>query len=523
MTAPAIVAAERPPVALIPPLGAIHAELARRSLAEFVKHSWQVLEPDDPLVWSWHMQAVCDHVQALLEGRIPKRNVVINIPPGSSKSRIVSVCAPAWMWIHRPGWRAIFSSTNPRVTTRDSSYCRNLLESRWYRESFQPKWVLVGDQNTKTLYRNSAQGFRQAVSAGARVTGDRAHALFIDDPLDAALAMSDAARAAVIHWYDHAFANRLSHMRTGTRCLIMQRLHEEDLTGHVLKSGDWEHLCIPQEYVPPKKTEDDPEPPKRVTAIGWSDPRNVAGELLHEERFPAVELEKEKKRLGSAGYAGQHQQDPEPAGGQMLKRAWWKFYKKPEGTPQQIIAALGITRVAVGGDTALSEEQSADDSSFHAIGEVENRFYVLDHHKEKMAFPELQRFAVNFAGKWPPAGMPIEGHGSASGKAIVQALKKETRLPVIEVPNIDKVVRVARISPTVEAGVVYLPEGEPWVEDFIRSCAIFPRGAHDDDVDSFAVALDWLKFGESTTGLLEYYARKARQMEERKKKERGES
>lgn len=498
--------------ASLPTLSKVRAEMGRRSLAEFVRLSWHVLERSTPLEWNWHLDAVCDHVQALLEGRIPKRNLLINVPPGSMKSRIVSVCTPAWWWIEHPEWSAIFASGNPRVATRDSVACRDLIESRWYRESFQPNWTLAADQNAKTLYKNTRGGFRQALSANAKVTGDRAQALFWDDLLDATDAQSHsrAERERVNHWYDQAFANRLADPRSGTRIGICQRLHEDDPAGHVLASGEYEALIIPQIYVPPKPPKDAPAdappPEKPKSSIGWQDPREVEGEMMFPKRFTGQFLLAEKKRLGAVGFDAQHNQKAAPDGGILFKRSWWKYFTLPPGLEGvALLRALGVERLAIGFDTALGTKQANDYSSYHVIGVAGARYLVLDHAKEKLQFPQLKDWVTTLHAKWNAEAVPIEGNGSASGKAIVQALSQSSLVPAIEVPNIAKEVRGARVSPTVESGLVYLPDNAPWVEDFIHSMAIFPKGAHDDDFDSFCITLDHLIFGETTTGLLGFY------------------
>src|SRR6266851_2942076 len=115
----------------LPALSDIRAERMRRSLAEFVKGAWPIIEPATPLVWNWHMDAICEHVQALVQNKLGKNNLIINVPPGSSKSTIVSVCAPAWIWIYRPAYRGVFASGNDKVRTRDSLKCRMILEDAW--------------------------------------------------------------------------------------------------------------------------------------------------------------------------------------------------------------------------------------------------------------------------------------------------------------------------------------------------------------------------------------------------------
>lgn len=512
------------PAFSLPPLARVQAELARRSLADFFRLSWPILEPSTPLVWNWHLQAVCDHVQALLEGRIPKRNLVVNVPPGSSKSRIVSVCTTPWMWLRRPGWRAIYSSANPRTVTRDSLYARQLIESAWYQESFRPTWKLSPDQNTKLLYKNTEGGFRQAFGAGAKVTGDRADALFMDDMLDAADAAnpkgeSKAEREAFARWYDNAFANRVSDMTRSTRCMIAQRLHEADPVGHVMKGGDWEALVIPQEYEMVKDNPNDPESPRRhraPTSIGWTDPRKVEGALLDPVRFPADELAKEKRRLGSRGYAAQHQQRPAPAEGAILKRVWFKWYKTPTDEkgnqlpPASIVKVLGISRVGVGWDTALGEKTSNDYTAGVAMGEAPNRYYVLDLVKDRMDAPSVKAAVSTLHAKWASSVDVVEGGSSASGKATAQTLRASTTLPVLELPVMsDKVTALNSVAPTVETGVVYLPEDQPWALELVESLVAFPTGEHDDDVDAFRLILWYFLFGGAGMGILEYYRQQA--------------
>lgn len=485
------------------PLSAIHAELARRSLSWFFRLSWAVLEPTDPLIWNWHIEAVCDHVQALLEGRIPQRNLLINVPPGSAKSRVVSVCTTPWMWLHQPAWRAIYGSGNPDVAIRDSMYARDLIESDWYQETFRPTWQLAGDQNAKGHYRNTATGERRALSTGAKVTGSRAHALFVDDALDAKEAHAKPARASALLWYRQAFSNRLSSPQSGTRCIIEQRLHAGDLSGYLLESQPemWDHLNIRQEYEVPTEIE-----PRRVTSIGWTDPRTTEGELMNPQRFPASVLAQERLILGSSGYAGQHQQRPTSAEGNIFKRDWFRYYKTPDtnGDLKKLIEILGITRLVQGVDTALTEKKSSDFTADCTIGVAPNRFYVLDLYKKKSEFPEAKKAVVLYHAKWGANAVAIEGGGSASGKVTAQELRRETRVPIIEVPNIDKVVGANKIAPTVEAGCVYLPEDADWVADFVESLCTFPMANHDDDVDAFRIALDYAINGGGGMGMFEW-------------------
>lgn len=507
----------------LPSLEAIQARKARLSLAAFFRYSWHVIEPEGtPLVWNWHLQVVCDHFQALLEGRLAKNNIAVSVPPGSSKSRIMAVALPAWWWIDHPSHRWMFSSGNPRVATRDSLNCRTLIESDWYRLWFKPKWRLAADQNVKMLYKNTAGGFRQALSSNAKVTGDRADFLGMDDLLDAAEAESRNARDSINTWYDQAYGSRLNNIRTGKRAMIAQRLHEADPVGHVMKSGDWELLSIAAEYEPPRPpdpTEAEPNPvapPKPRTSLGWSDPRNEAGELLDPIRLPVDVLAAEKRRLGTRGYAAQYTQRPAPAEGAIIKRAWLQSYRTPRDAdgrplaPALLCKALGITQIVQGVDTALTEKTQSDHTADVTIGVAPSRYYVLDMYQEKVESPVAKRDIAMLAAKWNATAVVIEGGSSHSGKAIVQEFRRETRLPVIEVsPSMDKIAAMNVVAPTVEAMTVYIPDDQPWSVDFIHMLTTFPAAEHDDVPDAFRLALAYIVTGGGGMGMWEWMRRQS--------------
>lgn len=352
------------------------------------------------------------------------------------------------------------------------------------------------------------------MGGGAATTGDRARALFMDDMLDAAKAESKAEREAFPPWYDLAFANRVTDMKRSTRCMVAQRLHELDPAGHLLKSGEYEQLKIRQEYALERANPLDQNSPlvhRAPTSIGWSDPRRTPGELMDPVRFPAEELVKEKTRLGTRGYSAQHQQDPAPAEGHLVKRVWFKWFKMPTDANGVVLPAadirkmLGLTRVGQGVDTALSEKTSADYTCDITIGEAPARFYVLDYWKDKVDAPGARSMVVSLRTKWMANVVVIEGGSSASGKATYQAIHADTTLPIIEIPVVsDKVVGLNAVVPTIEAGVVYLPENMPWAHELVESLTKFPTAAHDDDVDAFRLILSYLLFGGGATGLLDF-------------------
>lgn len=497
----------------------LDAYLARMSLAEFTKQAWPIIEPSTPLVWNWHLDTMCDHLQALVEGRLGKRNLIINVPPGSMKSTIVSVCLPAWAWIQRPrpgcdlgpGFRGIFASGNEGVAIRDSIKCRDILDSDWYRSLFRPAWAFAKDQNAKGHYKNTAAGFRKATSAGARITGDRAHLIAVDDPNDAAEAYSKPAREQIMQWWDQAAANRLADMQTGCRVIIQQRLHEEDLTGHILTTepAAWDVLVIRQEWEQPKPEDPDAKP----TSLGWVDPRagGPEGALFFPARFPTDVVDGEKRRLGSSGYAGQHQQRPAPAAGLIFKKGCVGSFHLDQA-PQ-------YRRVIISLDSAFKEKEENDYSVATVWGEWDAGYDILDRWKERASYPVLKAEVKRLADAWRPKGLTaLLIEDKASGQSLIQDLKKDTSLPVVAIKvDRDKVSRAHSVVPIWEAEKVRAPEGADWVRDWLDQLYGFPKLAHDDDVDSTTQALNYLNLGGGGMGFFEFLRQEASDLEARRK------
>lgn len=481
------------------------AEACRASLAEFIRRSWHVLEPATPLNWNWHIDAIALHVQAVLEDWLKRQedpeykqriqNLLINVPPGTGKSRIVSVCAPAWMWTRCPTWRAIFLSANPRVALRDSLYCRDVIESSWYQQVFRPTWKLDQDQNAKGLFRNTVGGERQAIGFNSRITGARGDALFVDDPHDAEEVQSDALRTAVTERWDSAIANRVNDLRCSVRIGIMQRLHEADWSGHVLAQGGWEHLCLPMEFEPERLGAAKDGIPS-VTAIGWRDPRTKAGELLFEERFPREILALERTRLGSSGYAGQHQQRPAPADGNLFKKAW--FANRYRTLPK-------MRAVASFWDTALKEKEQNDESACVVAGLGEDGdLYILRVTHGRWETPDLAKFLVDQAA-WLKRtyGETYRGdyvEDKVSGTTLMQYVRRSNP-DIVIIPisvDLDKVARAQGSLPLCEAGRVHFPDpnfypaAATWAGDTIDQLAAFPFATLKDIVDAFVYSCKWL-------------------------------
>ena len=294
----------------------LQAEKARRSLREFVRQAWPVLEPSTPFVDGIHVRAICDHLQAVTDGRI--RDLIMNVPPGHAKSLLVCVFWPAWMWIDRPQTRFLFASYAAGLSVRDSVKCRRLIESEWYQRRWGDRYQLAGDQNEKHRFENDRTGCRIATSVGGSATGERADIVVVDDPHSVDQAESDLERRSAVEWFNGTMCTRLNDFATGHKIVVQQRLHESDLTGDLLAKGGYEHLCLPAEFEADRRC---------TTTIGWTDPRQEDGELLWPEKISRTHLEVLKTSLGSYRYAGQYQQRPSPVEGGIFKARWWRYWR----------------------------------------------------------------------------------------------------------------------------------------------------------------------------------------------------
>lgn len=454
---------------------AIERELCRRSFADFIKRAWPHVIPDR-LKWGWHMDAVAEHLEAVADGEITR--LLVNIPPGTSKSTIIGVMYPAWLWGPKgqPHHRYIGAAHEQDLAIRDSRMMRDLVTSPWY----QSLWPIgmKRDQDEKKYFENTSRGFRQACAVNA-MTGRRGHTVAWDDPLSPKKSSSPAHRLDAIRTLTETVPTRLNDPETSAIIIVMQRLHEQDPSGYILSEGlAYEHLCIPMEYEPDRA---------KATSIGWTDPRTEDGELLMPERFPPHVIERDKKDMGSYAWHGQMQQRPSPRGGGIFKDEWWGYYG----------AVPKITHRIIFADTAQKAGEQHDYSVFECWGAIEGGgIALLDLMRGKWEAPELLTHARSFWAKHKAAtGMgalrAFRIEDKSSGTGLIQTLKKEG-VPVQGIPRAagqDKVSRAMDAAPSVEAGLVKLPESAPWLSDFLAEASAFPNGANDDQIDPLCDAV----------------------------------
>lgn len=473
------------------------AEKCTKSLFEFAVNAWHVNEPTTPIILNWHIKTLCDVVQEMLEDwmavqrgemkRVRLQNIIINIPPGTLKSRIICVMGPVWMWLKWPSWRCIAFSGQESISVRDSIYRRDILESDWFQDIFRPSWTLKEDQNSKLSFNNTQGGFIQAKTAGQRVTGDRADCLLMDDVNDAQTVGSDEIRNKInLIWWDLGAYNRVNDPSNSLRMGIQQRLHDEDWSGHCLKRKSrgqyvWSHLCLPQEF------DDGPCPCGRerceLPFFGKLDPRTLPGELLMPQRFSLEVLDGERDILGDAGYAGQHQQRPYPKGGGIIKKDWFRYYMEDP-------AKLKLDYVFQSWDMTFKDTKASDFVCGQVWGIAGTRRYLLDQFVKRADLPDTLRAVLAMKKRWPKT-RAIYVEDKANGPGVIRMLRGKVEGVIPVNPQGGKVARANAVSYLIEGGDVYLPAKEiaPWVTGLLNEIEAFPNGSHDDQVDAMTQGL----------------------------------
>ncbi len=460
-------------------LVAVERELCKRSLAHFARRAWHVLEPAAELKWGWALDAICLHLEAVTDGLITR--LLLNVPPGSMKSLLTGVIWPAWEWGPRnmPEMRFVGTAHEEQLAIRDSRRCRDLIKSDWY----QSLWPieLLSDLDGKREFGNTRKGVRQARSFTS-MTGVRGDRVILDDPISADNANSQSKLDAAKIAFTETLPTRVNSDKSAI-VVIMQRLHEDDTSGVILKMGlPYVHLCIPMRFEPDRRC---------VTSIGWQDPRTEAGELMFPERFGEQQVKELEATLGTYGTAGQLQQRPSPRGGGMLKSSWLTYW-------HTVPPALDFRFVTA--DTAQKTNERHDYSVMQCWGRsVAGKAVLLDQIRGKWEAPDLITEARAFWLKHLHDGRPIMAKAplramyvedKVSGTGLIQTLRRES-LPIFPVQRPkDKPARGYDAAPFIESGNVALPQDAPWLSDFLAEFSTFPNGAHDDQLDPLFDAID---------------------------------
>lgn len=430
-----------------------------------------MLEPNTKLVWNWHLDALCAHLEAITHGRINR--LLANVPPGSSKSLIVSVMWQAWEWTQPQlrSMRYLATAFNDGPVKRDTRKCRDLILSDWYR-SLWPEVVLT--RTGETSFANSATGTREGVAFGS-LTSQRGDRLIIDDPHSTETAESPAEREATTRKFREGAMNRLNDQERSAIVVVMQRLHEEDVSGIIKKLGmEYVHLMLPMEFEPERRCS---------TIIGFTDPRKHDGELLDPARFPRETVEKLKRDMGSYAYAGQYQQRPTPREGGMFKRAWFADQIKlaaPAGTRWvrhwDLAATSAKRKVAGQAATAGVKLGRAPDGTFW-VGHVVR---VLE---EGADVRRTIKTTAETDGRMTHISLPQDPGQAGKVQAKDMVAMLAGWVVHAEPESGDKVTRAEPFAAQCEAGNVFLVKGD-WNDAYLDELCLFPGGAVKDQVDA---------------------------------------
>jgi predicted phage terminase large subunit-like protein len=477
-------------------LHAVSACIRRRaepSLKAFVYAAWPILEPATPLEWNWHLDLLCEQLTQVARGEC--RRLIVNVPPRSMKSLLCTVFYPVWRWCTAPQRRFMFVSYSDELSTEHSIFRRNVMKSQLYRSVWGHVVKFSRDQNLKTQYQNTRRGAMFATSITGSATGKGCDELIVDDPLNAKKAFSDQERETTNRNFDATFRSRLNQPANGAILIIMQRLHDNDLTGHLLarEPGVWTQIKLPAE------AEQDEQWTFPISRRKYS---RAAGELLWPSRWSREVLAGLKTAMGSWAFAGQYQQNPAPLEGGVIQRKWLRYYRELPPAPKRDPGSSYSGTWVQSWDCSFKDSRDSD----YVVGQVwwsaGSGYYLVDQVRERMDFVGTREAIRRMSLKHPQATAKLI-EDRANGPAVIASLRDEIDGIIPFEPKDSKLGRLHAVSPLFEAGNVFLPESAPWVGDFVEELIRFPGGLHDDQVDACTQAL--LYFRGQFNNVFMYY------------------
>ena len=446
--------------------------ISRADLYSFVRRIFSIVSAGDPFLPNWHVEAITYALTRVMRGEI--KRLIITVPPRSLKSICASVALPAFVLGHDPTRRIICVSYAEKLARKHANDCRAVMRSTLYGRLF-PGTRISDSKDTELEVMTTARGFRYATSVGGTLTGRGGNLLILDDPLSADDAHSERARESLKQWYANTLLSRLDNKAEDAIIVVTQRLHVDDLVGHLHEQGDWTELSLPAiaevEQVVPLG-------PERYH-------HRKIDELLHPEREPKWVLDNLKHIMGSVDFAAQFQQQPIAAGGNLIKWSWFPIY---DALPLRDVGDKTI----VSWDTAMSAGELSDYSACVVLQVKGEIAYVLDVVRERLDYPDLRRNIIEVHRRWKnytnSYALLIEDKGS--GMSLIQDLKREGIRAIPVKPTMDKVMRMNAHTARIEAGCVHIPRRASWLDEFRKEIMAFPAGKLDDQVDALSQALD---------------------------------
>lgn len=431
---------------------------------------FQTTSRGDTYRHNWHLEALGHHLQEVAEGRI--RRLLVTIPPRNLKSTFCSIALPAWILGRAPTKKIIAITYGAELSKAQQNDFRAVVTSEWYQKLF-PAMRVDPRKDTEQEMRTTARGMRFATTVGGTLTGRGGDILIIDDPLKASEAYSKTVRLAVNAWYRETLLSRLNDKVNGAIIVVMQRLHDDDLAGYLLREedGNWVHLDLPA-----IATEEQHVPigPGRVH-------HRLVGDVLNPEHEPISVLDNQRRGMGSALFEAQYQQRPVPPGGAMFKRHWLRLeHAAWESEAEEIIISI---------DTASKANARADYSVATVWATRGEAMHLIHVERERLDYPDLRRAVIGLKQRWPQAIILVEDAGV--GTALIADLERTGIGAIGVLPDRDKISRAMGETAFFEAGAVSIVPDTPWCDAYLAELLAFPDGRHDDQVDATIQAVHW--------------------------------
>ena len=446
----------------------------RERLPFFIQKSVETVSPGDTYSHNWHIDSVAWHLEQCWKGNITR--LIITLPPRHLKSICATVAFPAWVLGQDPTQKVICISYAQDLANKLSRDTRSIMESGWYRRAFKGTRI-SRRKNTEAEMETTKKGVRFGTSIGGSLTGRGADFIVIDDPIKPGEAMSETERERVNQWFRNTLYSRLNDKRHGVIILVMQRVHVDDLAGHLLEMDDWVQVDIPA---------------IADESMGYQIGDDefyfrAAGEVLHPSREDKETLAEIKDVVGSYVFEAQYQQRPVPPGGNMIQWGWFPTYDEPP-------SRRDFDLVVQSWDTAVKIGEEHDYSACTTWGLIGERIYLLDVFRARLEYPDLRRQVMTQWKQHRADAVLMEDTGT--GTLLCQDFRRNTDRRLIGIrPRGDKAVRMASTTAMIEAGRVLVPRAStdvPWLHDFRMEVLAFPCGRHDDQVDSMSQALRWI-------------------------------
>lgn len=454
-------------------------ELERRhadkhdSLISFIEHFFKN-ELNKEFVSNWHYKIIAKELEELRDWVTKK--LIINVPPRTGKTELITKCFPAWLLWQQPEHKFIVSGYSSTLTKNFSSQARDYYQSNTYKRIFPRKTPLREDQNTKELWETTAWGYYYAVWSGWSITWYGADTFIIDDPIKPDEAESDVVRSGINNWFGNTVISRLNNMAKGNIIIIMQRVHGDDLCGHLLeemKEGtgyDWKLLSFPAIATEEERYE-----------IEWETHIRLEWETLDKERMPLEALNKIRETMGNVYFSTQYQQDPIDKESQEFHEEWFRYEDH----------APNWWRVFTTVDPAFTKNKSSDDSAIVTWAFIDDKMYILEYTAGKFDVGELIDKMIYHIQKWSPEKIGIEAFAAQVTVWFwlrAELTKRGIHCPVEDIRQAwDKESKIRRLLPLYRNWLIYHKRDMDLLEKQLRE---FPRGKHDDVVDATQMLYD---------------------------------